>query len=90
MKARIDADAKWIKRYGFPYAVMREFQAQRLTHAWHAQRRTARLRGIEWKLDFKTWITIWQTSGKLHLRGRGNGKYVMSRVLDAGGAGPCA
>lgn len=83
-KARIDADAKWIKRYGFPYAVMREFQAQRLTHAWHAQRRSARLRGIEWNLDFKTWITIWQTSGKLHLRGRGNGKYVMSRVLDAG------
>lgn len=41
-------------------------------------------RGIPWRLDFKTWITIWQTSGKLHLRGKGKGRYVMSRVLDDG------
>ena len=39
---------------------------------------------IEFKLTFAEWFDIWTNSGKWHLRGRGKGKYVMSRKDDLG------
>lgn len=53
--------------------------------AYCRQKSTAGNRGIDWALSFGDWFSIWQESGKLHLRGRGIGRYVMSRVCDAGG-----
>ena len=47
------------------------------------QRRNARLRGVEWRITFKEWWSVWQTSGKYGKRGRGNG-YCMARFGDAG------
>lgn len=45
---------------------------------------TAKHRGIDFNLSFDEWLDIWQQSGKYHLRGRGAGTYVMSRINDAG------
>ena len=39
---------------------------------------------IKWELTFDEWLDIWTMSGKLHLRGRGLGKYHMSRKNDVG------
>lgn len=73
-----------IRRWGFPPDVMTAYRSEGLTRAYASQRNQARMRGIAWNFDFATWIAVWQTSGKLHLRGRGKGHYVMSRVGDAG------
>ena len=44
------------------------------------QRIKAHHRDIEWHFTFETWMKTWEDSGKLHLRGLGTGKYVMSRL----------
>lgn len=49
-----------------------------------AQRQNACRRGIEWNLTFDEWWKIWEESGKWDLRGRGIGKFCMSRILDNG------
>jgi len=49
-----------------------------------AQRARAKNRGIEWLFTFEEWMRVWTDSGKLHLRGKGAGKYVMSRQGDVG------
>lgn len=76
--------AKVMAKYGLPPEVVRELQKARITHAYGSQRSHAHMRGIGWELDFATWFAVWQTSGKLHLRGRGKGKYSMSRIKDDG------
>jgi hypothetical protein len=52
--------------------------------AYRTQRHNARNRGIPFLLTFEQWLTIWQDSGKLAQRGRGVGKFCMSRRGDAG------
>lgn len=52
------------------------------------QARQAKHRGLEWLFTFETWMAMWQESGKLHLRGKGSGKYVMARRGDAGPYSP--
>lgn len=44
----------------------------------------AKVRGIEWQLTFEEWWDIWEQSGKYEQRGRGAGKYCMSRIGDVG------
>jgi hypothetical protein len=51
---------------------------------FQAQRARAKHRGIEWHLTFEQWLEVWEKSGKLGQRGKGVGKYVMSRNGDAG------
>lgn len=41
-------------------------------------------RGIPWNITFIEWLTVWHTSGFLHLRGKVRGCYQMSRVGDRG------
>ncbi len=48
------------------------------------QKASANARGIDWKLNFAEWWEIWTESGKWLQRGRGHGKYVMSRFGDSG------
>ena len=45
----------------------------------------AKKRNLSLTLSFDEWLAIWTNSGKLDLRGRGAGKYCMSRVGDKGG-----
>jgi len=52
--------------------------------AFHSHHMAARHRGIEFKLSFFEWWNIWQDSGKWENRGRGIGKYCMSRLGDSG------
>ena len=53
-------------------------------HAYLMQRKSALDRGIGWEMTFPEWLEIWQASGKLAERGRGRGKYCMSRYGDTG------
>jgi hypothetical protein len=56
-----------------------------LRDAWYHQRYQAQnTRNIEFKLTFEEWLDVWNQSGKLHLRGRGLGKYCMARNNDIG------
>lgn len=48
------------------------------------QKRSAKNRGISWELTYPEWLEIWQQSGHLNERGKGGGKYVMSRMCDMG------
>lgn len=48
------------------------------------QKSNAKIRNVEWKLSYEEWLSIWQSSGNLEHRGKGKGKYVMSRVGDQG------
>ncbi len=52
--------------------------------AFMRQRTNASSRGIAWNLSLADWWKIWETSGKWSLRGRGQGRYVMSRLGDMG------
>jgi hypothetical protein len=51
---------------------------------YQIQRIHAKDRGISFELTFEEWINIWEQSGKFEFRGRGKGKYCMSRVNDSG------
>lgn len=83
-KKEASLHARFMAKYGQPPEVVRELQKARITHAYSQQRQSASNRGIDWNLDFASWFSIWKTSGKLHLRGKGKGKYVMSRIRDDG------
>lgn len=80
---------RW-QRHGDPSASGRAddwFDPKKKTKDWAAfrdQRNAAKGRGIEWRLSFEEWIFIWEQSGKLHLRGRNSGCYVMARNGDQG------
>lgn len=77
-------EAKSLALYGLPLAVMQQLRKDKVLGAYRRQECNASIRGIEWRLTFAQWFACWQVSGKLHLRGVGKGKYVMSRVSDAG------
>lgn len=51
---------------------------------YNEQRQISKKRNISFELTFDEWWSIWQQSGKYHQRGRGTGKYVMSRIGDQG------
>lgn len=48
------------------------------------QRESSRNRKISWQITFPEWVEAWMSSGHWKKRGRGHGKYVMARHLDAG------
>ena len=58
--------------------------AGKLAHAYWEQKHNADFRKIEWELTFQEWVGMWEKSGKLALRGRGQGQYVMGRRNDFG------
>lgn len=59
-----------------------------LKPAYCKQKAAAKLRGIPWEFCFATWEKFWIESGKLDVRGRGKGKYVMARHGDTGPYSP--
>ena len=48
------------------------------------QKAMAKIRNIDWDISFDDWYNIWIQSGKYEQRGRGVGKYCMSRKGDTG------
>jgi len=53
-------------------------------HKYACHKSKAKHRGIEFKLTYEQWWSIWQQSGKWEQRGPGIGQYVMSRINDKG------
>lgn len=53
-------------------------------HRFCVQRLSSRDRGILFHLTFEEWCNIWEQSGHWDERGRGTGKYCMSRYGDIG------
>lgn len=51
---------------------------------YRQQHKNAKARGVGWELTFRQWVSIWEASGKEHLRGRGAGRYCMARIGDSG------
>jgi len=52
--------------------------------AYNSQVQTSKLRGVEWGFTFDTWLSWWEATGKLHLRGKKKGCYQMCRFGDVG------
>ncbi len=48
------------------------------------QKQSARRRNVDFSINFEDWWEIWEQSGHWDNRGRGKGKYVMSRYNDTG------
>jgi hypothetical protein len=86
--ARIDVNC--IRRHGITHAELKAIKAEHGYKPWdrfNSQRGNAATRGIEWKLTFGEWWSIWQKSGKWPERARGSG-YVMARHGDRGPYAP--
>lgn len=52
--------------------------------AFDQQRKNSKHRKIGWELTFDQWLAIWMASGRMGLRGRGIGRFCMSRIGDRG------
>ncbi len=85
---RLSAD--FIKKYGCTkdqFELVKGHYSEKARSPWHAykaQRRNAKSRGVPWNLLFWSWWLIWEKSGKWDCRGRGTGHYCMCRIGDAG------
>ena len=51
---------------------------------YYEHKQNANRRNIPFLLTFEEWTNIWMNSGTWHLRGKGKGSYVMSRIGDIG------
>jgi DNA-binding CsgD family transcriptional regulator len=78
-------DARCLAKWGITHAERKARRQDGTLAAFTSQRNVAGGRGIPWELSFVQWLEIWTVSGKLELRGRGKGRYVMSRIKDEGG-----
>lgn len=52
--------------------------------AYNSQRQTSKRRGVEFLLSFDEWVGWWESTGKMHLRGKRRGCYQMCRLGDVG------
>jgi hypothetical protein len=83
-------DHRAMQNYGCAYGVVLALNGpglarkESLASRFRMQRKNAQVRGIEFHISFSDWVAVWQKSGHLHQRGRGHGKYVMSRFGDVG------
>lgn len=87
-KNQREKELRHIEIYGMPMEEFKKWRKQGAHLAYCNQRSSAKDRGIEWKMNFHQWLSIWLASGKLELRGKGIGKYVMSRKNDVGAYEP--
>jgi transposase len=82
-QARLDAAS--LVRWGMPFEEARQHRRDGSIRIFESQRNCAKQRGIAWHLSFAQWLEVWNLSGKWELRGRGKGRYCMSRIKDSGG-----
>jgi hypothetical protein len=66
-------------------------ELRKLRDAYNVQKKTQARRKpdrnghrIQVTMTFEEWLQVWMDSGKLHLRGRGHGRYCMARRNDLG------
>lgn len=79
------------RAYGCDFATLKQINGDGpltrtgcATYLYKQQKVNAITRRIPWKLTLPEWWTVWEASGKWELRGRGKGKYCMSRKGDTG------
>lgn len=82
---RAGVEARSLAKWGISFDEMKLHRAAGLVLAYTEQRRNSKQRGVTWGISFAQWLAVWNESGKLSLRGRGKGRYVMSRIKDTGG-----
>lgn len=73
-----------LAKFGLGPEEMQRWRKNGVLRAYVMQVKNADARAIGWRLTFAQWLAIWLESGKLEQRGRGKGRYVMSRVNDSG------
>ena len=80
-------DIKSFNKRGMDY---KSYQAvpQKIRVAYLQQKRDAGYRGIKWEFNLASWLKVWVDSGHLAERGKGSGKFVMSRPNDQGQYSP--
>lgn len=61
-----------------------KFNMKKYKTSYLSQKHHAIARGVEWQLTFEEWFSWWESTGKLHLRGRNFGEYCMCRKGDTG------
>lgn len=90
-RRRIKRDQWAQSRYGCDYQTLIELNETHKTkqlgcyaQAYIYQLRNAAARGIPFRLTFPQWMQVWRASGHFHDRGRGIGKFCMSRFQDRG------
>lgn len=88
-------DARAMKIYGCAHAeVIAINNGRNLSDSgtpatiYQQQKKNALQRGIPWKFTLATWWDVWLKSGKWSVRGRGRGRYCMSRFADLGAYEP--
>jgi hypothetical protein len=83
-------DAECLMRTGYRLAEYKEIRRVECRNgvtpqdAFTKQKVNASLRKIEFKLNFRQWWELWQSSGKWDSRGVRVGQYVMGRKDDSG------
>lgn len=82
--AQMQKENDALEKFGCSLTELLSYKKLGLHALYSAQKRSAVRRGIQWKLSLSEWVFIWESSGKFHLRGKGSGKYVMSRHGDVG------
>lgn len=82
-KAKLKA-RKHFARYGCSTNKRKQLAEDGVMHIYYQQKKNAYSRDIQWDFNLWTWYVVWRDSGKLKLRGRKRGQYVMSRYNDIG------
>jgi hypothetical protein len=70
--------------WGITPQLWRELSAKKAIRAFCQQRTHAEARAVPFNLTLTEWWDIWKASGKWEMRGRGVGRYCMSRFADQG------
>jgi hypothetical protein len=78
-------DARHLTRHGMPFSEYKALQKAGAVAVYRQQRENSRRRAIAWEITLAQWWSLWVASGKWEQRGRGKGRYVMSRIKDEGG-----
>jgi hypothetical protein len=72
------------QKWGIDLATWRTHRKDGSLQRFAHQRCSAGSRGIGFHLTFPEWYSIWESSGRLGLHGRGKSFYCMSRIRDDG------
>jgi hypothetical protein len=78
-------DARSLVRWGMLHSEYMALRDGGFVRPYIHQLKTAKNRGIAFTINLAQWHAVWQASGKWDERGRGKGKYCMSRIKDSGG-----
>lgn len=85
--AKAARDRRSLARWGHDsdthQSIVREHGSIPVTR-YNTQRTNAKMRGVEWAINFADWWAIWVASGKWAQRGRNSGQFVMARLNDEG------